>query len=729
MNSKGHNNHVSLSSFRAPSTTNPNSLADMATDNPTKSKTFKTSRILASCWCNLTASLVTHLGLVRVTHKHVAGVLATHGYLGILTTQVLCAFKSTNAPQKKHEIKIGFELRLWPFQWRSLQQHLHQIGENGQKNNVWDNFCSFGFVLLTGGESQWGLHQNAHLINVNLVWLSATMSVLLIMHCWLVFPFKKIVDQTWILQYPCLFGWMQQLASDIPVDLSSSPSKKHSALLCMCSRSVLNFLIIFAILLVQFVTIQNRDTLIIDRVSVVVYPEGTRSKNPPSLCPFKPGAFHIACTTQRPLLPVVLKNTNKVMGRFLNCGQAEIEVIVLDPVVIVLDPVVIGQDGVVDVEEAMKGQNEDGGMSWQNPNTPRNDFLSLFSFSQKCEQLCIPFSLSSRWVGANTAALLNRSDFVSHCLVFFCSKVNSSNHPHNTTTTNKKKQTAGFWSFSFCPTITTFLFRRLACWLVACLLLLELVFAKMSHEMHQKRKYDKIGQGESTNKPLRKVAAVFWDGIWNIAIKKKSKTKKRWGGVFLCLLFLLCLVFTKWLMKSPIWSFLKTQTRFSLAEMLNLWVVCSLIVHCTFLRYFFVSFLFCSFFFLCQLTHPTITSKVRGNMDAAKITSPKKTHSDTKKAQPQQFCFHHFLLGPKTTFLLGPKTTFFCSTLFPKQSQKFTKKTKKTKKNKLNRKRQKKQHQKKQSNTKRNKTTPKETKQHQKKQNNTKRNKTNAQNR
>jgi putative phosphoserine phosphatase / 1-acylglycerol-3-phosphate O-acyltransferase len=67
-------------------------------------------------------------------------------------------------------------------------------------------------------------------------------------------------------------------------------------------------------------------------ISVLVAPEGTRLDTD-SVGPFKMGAFHIALATQTPIVPVVIRNAERVAGRnatTLNAGQ--VDVAVLPPV-------------------------------------------------------------------------------------------------------------------------------------------------------------------------------------------------------------------------------------------------------------------------------------------------------------------------------------------------------------------------------------------------------------
>ncbi len=66
--------------------------------------------------------------------------------------------------------------------------------------------------------------------------------------------------------------------------------------------------------------------------SVVIMPEGTRSRTP-AVLPFKKGAFHLAMQAAVPIVPVVIRNAGELMGRgakLLRSGT--IQVAVLEPI-------------------------------------------------------------------------------------------------------------------------------------------------------------------------------------------------------------------------------------------------------------------------------------------------------------------------------------------------------------------------------------------------------------
>lgn len=69
------------------------------------------------------------------------------------------------------------------------------------------------------------------------------------------------------------------------------------------------------------------------RVSVWIFPEGTRGRVRGELLPFKKGAFHMAVATDVPLVPIVVGPVADVFDlgrRFLRSGTVEVRV--LDPI-------------------------------------------------------------------------------------------------------------------------------------------------------------------------------------------------------------------------------------------------------------------------------------------------------------------------------------------------------------------------------------------------------------
>ena len=69
-----------------------------------------------------------------------------------------------------------------------------------------------------------------------------------------------------------------------------------------------------------------------DGYSFGVFVEGTRAM-PGVLLPFKKGAFHLAIQTQAPIVPVAIKNTDRMMPKKGGVAfSGEIEMILLPPI-------------------------------------------------------------------------------------------------------------------------------------------------------------------------------------------------------------------------------------------------------------------------------------------------------------------------------------------------------------------------------------------------------------
>jgi 1-acyl-sn-glycerol-3-phosphate acyltransferase len=101
-------------------------------------------------------------------------------------------------------------------------------------------------------------------------------------------------------------GWMMWLAVDIPVKRGFGPSAVEAMERC---REVLRH-----------------------RVSVMIFPEGTRSKTT-ELLPFKDGAFRLAIEAGVPILPLALSGTGTALPKHgWRFGRSAAEVRVLDPI-------------------------------------------------------------------------------------------------------------------------------------------------------------------------------------------------------------------------------------------------------------------------------------------------------------------------------------------------------------------------------------------------------------
>lgn len=115
----------------------------------------------------------------------------------------------------------------------------------------------------------------------------------------------KWMSKIEILRIPYL-GWMMRLAGDIPIDRGSRESAGKAMEL---SRKSLK-----------------------DHVSVMIFPEGTRSTGDDML-PFKDGAFRLALKTGTPILPLALVGTRDALAKHdWRFGPADAEVRVLPPV-------------------------------------------------------------------------------------------------------------------------------------------------------------------------------------------------------------------------------------------------------------------------------------------------------------------------------------------------------------------------------------------------------------
>ncbi|MEO8199332.1 MAG: lysophospholipid acyltransferase family protein [Gemmatimonadota bacterium] len=115
----------------------------------------------------------------------------------------------------------------------------------------------------------------------------------------------KWMSKVEIMRIPYL-GWMMHLAGDIPIDRGSRESAGKAMEL---SRKSLK-----------------------DRVSVMIFPEGTRSTGE-DLLPFKDGAFRLAIKTGTPILPLALIGTRDALAKHdWRFGPADARVIVLSPV-------------------------------------------------------------------------------------------------------------------------------------------------------------------------------------------------------------------------------------------------------------------------------------------------------------------------------------------------------------------------------------------------------------
>ena len=115
----------------------------------------------------------------------------------------------------------------------------------------------------------------------------------------------KWLSKAELFRIPVL-GWMMSLAGDIPIRRGFGPSAVEAIEQC---RAVLR-----------------------NRVSVMIFPEGTRSATGRML-PFKDGAFRLAIEAGVPVLPLVVAGTGTALPKKgWKMGRATAEVRVLEPV-------------------------------------------------------------------------------------------------------------------------------------------------------------------------------------------------------------------------------------------------------------------------------------------------------------------------------------------------------------------------------------------------------------
>jgi 1-acyl-sn-glycerol-3-phosphate acyltransferase len=103
-----------------------------------------------------------------------------------------------------------------------------------------------------------------------------------------------------------IMGWMMWLAGDVPVKRGVGPSALEAMARC---RQALD-----------------------NHVSVMIFPEGTRSKTA-ELLPFKDGAFRLAIEAGVPILPLAVSGTATALRKHdWRFGRSDAEVRVLEPV-------------------------------------------------------------------------------------------------------------------------------------------------------------------------------------------------------------------------------------------------------------------------------------------------------------------------------------------------------------------------------------------------------------
>ncbi|HMV30789.1 MAG TPA: lysophospholipid acyltransferase family protein [Gemmatimonadales bacterium] len=116
----------------------------------------------------------------------------------------------------------------------------------------------------------------------------------------------KWLSKVEILRIPVL-GWNMRLAGDVPVERGTAKSAVKAMRRC-------------------------REIMEQDHISVIIFPEGTRSTTS-ELLPFKDGAFRLAIDAQVPILPLVVRGTGTALPKHgWRFGRSEAEVRVLEPI-------------------------------------------------------------------------------------------------------------------------------------------------------------------------------------------------------------------------------------------------------------------------------------------------------------------------------------------------------------------------------------------------------------
>jgi 1-acyl-sn-glycerol-3-phosphate acyltransferase len=115
----------------------------------------------------------------------------------------------------------------------------------------------------------------------------------------------KWLSKAELFRVPVL-GWMMQLAGDIPIQRGFGPSAAEA--IARCREALAN------------------------RVSVMIFPEGTRSTTA-DLLPFKDGAFRLAIDAGVPILPLVVQGTSTALRKHdWRFGRSTAVVQVLEPI-------------------------------------------------------------------------------------------------------------------------------------------------------------------------------------------------------------------------------------------------------------------------------------------------------------------------------------------------------------------------------------------------------------
>lgn len=120
-------------------------------------------------------------------------------------------------------------------------------------------------------------------------------------------PFDKIFTWKKKWSYLPMFGQICLMAGHITIDPSCPTSKRNA--------------------------ITKSETYLGIGSSIIFYPEGTRSKCEGKLLPFRTGAFRVAKSSHKKILPVTLVGTNKGCNGWV-CDVASIKIIIDDPIIV-----------------------------------------------------------------------------------------------------------------------------------------------------------------------------------------------------------------------------------------------------------------------------------------------------------------------------------------------------------------------------------------------------------
>lgn len=80
--------------------------------------------------------------------------------------------------------------------------------------------------------------------------------------------------------------------------------------------------------------IKMQDSLLKEKISVVLFPEGTRNRTPEPLIPFKDGAFRLAVDTQLPIATLVILNSASFSpaNKFMQLKPGTLKAVWIEPI-------------------------------------------------------------------------------------------------------------------------------------------------------------------------------------------------------------------------------------------------------------------------------------------------------------------------------------------------------------------------------------------------------------